>query len=132
MAHAVRAAVTGFMDALNRLDVPDMDRHFADDVTAFVPQAQAELAVGRGAVTGIFRRFADRVRPTTPRLALEARDVRVVVGDPLAVVTLHVRDGDGRMLRRRTFVLRRADGRWLISHLHASDLPADPAGPPAP
>jgi ketosteroid isomerase-like protein len=132
LAREVRAAVDGFIDALNRLDVAAMERHFADDVTAFVPQAQAELAVGRAAVTNIFRRFADRVRPTTPRLALEARDVRVAVGDPLAVVTLHVRDGDGRMLRRRTFVLRRADGRWRISHLHASDLPADPARPPAP
>ena len=102
----------------------------ADGTRAAAPRGGGlrALAVGRAAVNEIVRRFADRVRPTTPRLGLVPLDLRVAVGGPLAVATLLVRDADGRTLRRRTFVPRRPNGRWLISHLHALDL-ATPASP---
>jgi hypothetical protein len=36
------------------------------------------------------------------------------------VVTFHVRDEE---LCRRTFVMRRSQGHWLIEHMHASNAP---------
>jgi ketosteroid isomerase-like protein len=115
--------MANFMDALNALDVERMDAAFTDDVTAFVPTAQAEEVVGRVAVTGIFRVFADRTRLSTPRLNLVPEDERIVASPTLAVVTFQVRDTAPPVTHRRSFVFRRVGDRWLISHFHASDLP---------
>ena len=123
--------MTEFIDALNALDVEHMSRCFTADVTAFVPAAQDGLVDGRAALTDVFRRFADRVRPTTPRLGLVPQDVRVQQGGDLAVVTFQIVEAAPRVTRRRTFVFRREGGRWLISHMHASDLvPPLPSTPP--
>jgi ketosteroid isomerase-like protein len=120
---AVRAAMATFMDALNALDVARMDAAFTDDVTAFVPTAQADEVVGRAAVTRIFRVFADRTRLSKPRLNLVPEDERIAASPTLAVVTFQVRDTAPPVTHRRTFVFRRVGDRWLISHFHASDLP---------
>jgi len=120
----VRAAMASFLDALNALDVARMDAAFTDDVTAFVPTARADEAVGRPAVTAIFRAFADRVRRTTPRLNIVPEDERVSVSSTIGVVTFQVHEKDPAVTRRRTFVFRRTGDRWLISHFHASDITA--------
>jgi len=60
--------MNGFMDALNALDVDRMSAYFADDITGFVPLAQADRVEGREAMTRIFRNFVARTKPTTPRL----------------------------------------------------------------
>jgi uncharacterized protein (TIGR02246 family) len=119
---AVRAAMTEFIDALNALDVGHMSRCFTADVTAFVPAAQGGLVDGRHALTAIFQRFADAVRPRTPKLALVPQDVRVQQSGDLAVVTFQIVEHSPPVTRRRTFVFRREGGRWLISHMHASDF----------
>jgi phosphohistidine phosphatase SixA/ketosteroid isomerase-like protein len=124
----VRAAMSRFLDALNALDVTRMDAAFTDDVTAFVPTARPDEAVGRPAVTAIFRAFADRLRPSTPRLNIAPEDERVSASSTLGVVTFQVRDKDPSVTRRRTFVFRRTGDSWLISHFHASDI--TPAAPP--
>jgi broad specificity phosphatase PhoE/ketosteroid isomerase-like protein len=123
----VRAAMASFLDALNALnalDVARMDAAFTDDITAFVPTAQADEAVGRPAVTAIFRAFADRLRPTTPRLNIVPEDEQVEVSPTLAVVTFQVHEHNPDVTRRRTAVFRRVGDRWLISHMHASDIAA--------
>jgi ketosteroid isomerase-like protein len=122
----VRAAMASFLDALNALDVARMDAAFTNDITAFVPTAQADEAVGRPAVTAIFRAFADRLRPTTPRLNIVAEDERVEMSPTLAVVTFQVHEHNPDVTRRRTAVFRRVGDRWLISHMHASDIAAKP------
>jgi broad specificity phosphatase PhoE/ketosteroid isomerase-like protein len=122
----VRAAMANFLEALNALDVARMDAAFTDDITAFVPTAQADEAVGRPAVTAIFRAFADRLRPTTPRLNIVAEDERVEASPTLAVVTFQVHERNPNVTRRRTAVFRRVGDRWLISHMHASDVAAKP------
>jgi ketosteroid isomerase-like protein len=119
---AVREAMARFMDALNGLDVARMDAAFTDDVTAFVPLAQPDEAVGRAAVTQIFRTFADRARATTPRLNLVPEEEHIEASPTLAVVTFQIHETSPRMTRRRTFVFRRVGNSWLISHFHASDF----------
>jgi ketosteroid isomerase-like protein len=118
----VRAAMSGFMDALNALDADRMATFFAPDITAFVPVAQAERVEGKDAVVRIFRAFVERTRPVTSRLSLVPEDLKVELSGPLAVVTFNVRDTSAGLVRRRTFVWRRVEDRWLISHFHASDL----------
>ncbi len=118
----VRAAMSGFMDALNALDADRMAAFFAPDITAFVPAAQAERVEGKDAFVRIFRAFVERTRPATSRLALVPEDLKVELSGSLAVLTFNIRDAATGLVRRRTFVWRRMEDRWLISHFHASDL----------
>jgi uncharacterized protein (TIGR02246 family) len=123
---AVRAAMNGFMDALNALDVERMSAFFADDITSFVPVAQADRVEGREAVTRIFRNFVARTKPTTPRLNIVPEDVEVLVSGDLGVVSFNVREKSPDVTRRRTFVFVRSGDRWLIRHAHASDFAGNP------
>lgn len=122
LATDVRAAMSGFMDALNALDTDRMSSYFTEDITAFVPLAKAEYVDGRPAVTAVFRAFVEKVKPAISALHLVPEDERVEVSGDLAVVTFQIREQAPKITRRRTFVFRRTQGRWLISHFHASDL----------
>jgi uncharacterized protein (TIGR02246 family) len=122
---AVRAALSRYLDALNALDAERMAACFTEDATAFVPSAHAERVEGRAALLAVFRAFVARTRATAQRQPVVAQDLRVDVSGDLALATFEVR---GRAsLNRRSFVLRRSSGGWLISHFHASDFP--PAAP---
>jgi uncharacterized protein (TIGR02246 family) len=120
----VRAAMTGFLDALNALDADAMAGYFADDVTAFVPIAQPQRANGKAEVAAIFRDFAAQTRKTTPRINIKPDHVLVQASGDFGLVSFETIPGS--MLNRRTFVFRRIGGRWLIVHIHASNLPAHP------
>ena len=121
---AVRAAHEGYMKALNALDLDAMSAYFADDITAFVPLAQADRVQGKAAVVRIFRNFVDRVKPSTPNLNIVPEDVEVVVSGDLALVSFNVREPAAT--RRRTTVFARYGDRWLIRHFHASDFITPP------
>ena len=114
--------MAGFMDALNALDAEGMSAYFAEDITAFVPVAQADRVEGREAVTRIFRNFVARTKPVTPRLHLVPEDLDVQVSGGLGVVTFNIREKAPDVTRRRTFVFVRSGDRWLIRHFHASDF----------
>jgi ketosteroid isomerase-like protein len=57
-------------------------------------------------------------------LALQAQERETQAFGDTALVTFHLRTDQ---LNRRTFVLRRDADRWLIIHLHASNVPLPPA-----
>jgi ketosteroid isomerase-like protein len=120
----VRAAMSGFMDALNALDANAMSSFFAEDITAFVPVAQDDRVQGRDAVTRIFRNFVARTKPATARLHLVPEDLEIQVSGNLGIVTFNIRDKAPDVTRRRTFVFVRSGNRWLIRHFHASDFVA--------
>jgi ketosteroid isomerase-like protein len=121
-ADAVRAAMAGFLAALNALDADGMVALFTDDVTAFVPTAQPDRVEGREAVGRIFRDFVARTKAMTPRLHLVPEDLQAEASGGLGVVTFNIRDAEARIVRRRTFLFRRIGTRWLICHFHASDV----------
>jgi ketosteroid isomerase-like protein len=118
---AVHKAMTGFLAALNELDVPRMSADFADDITAFVPSAQIDRVEGKAAVTAIFSAFAERGK-TAPTATSVPDDMRIEVSGSLAIVHFMVHDAPPKPTRRRTFVWRKVGTRWLISHFHASDI----------
>ncbi len=113
----VRAAMQGFMDALNALDGERIAAYFADNITAFFPTAQGERVNGKAAVVEIFRTYvAASTKPTN----LVPEDLQVTMSNDLAVVTFNIRNP--AVTSRRTFVWRRTGGRWLITHFHASNF----------
>ncbi|HKV07037.1 MAG TPA: nuclear transport factor 2 family protein [Thermoanaerobaculia bacterium] len=122
---SVRAAMTDFMEALNSLDVDGMAAFFADDVTAFVPNAQGPRVEGKAALVEIFRRYVEATRKTTARTNLVPEDLEVDAYRDVAIVSFNLPGPDA--FGRRTFVFRREGSRWRISHFHASTF--RPAGP---
>lgn len=116
----VRAAMSGFMEALNSLDADRMATYFADDITAFVPLALGERVDGKAAVVEIFRRYSETTRKTTARTNIVPEDLRVERNGDIAIVTFNVRSPD--QVLRRTFVFRRGPRGWLITHFHASNF----------
>lgn len=116
----VRAAMSGFMEALNSLDADRMATYFADDITAFVPLAQGERVDGKAAVVEIFRKYSETTRKTTARTNIVPEDLRVDRDGDTAIVTFNVRSPDSVL--RRTFVFRHGGREWLITHFHASNF----------
>jgi hypothetical protein len=95
--------------------------HFLrDDITAFVPTAEAERVNGKPAVVEIFRQFVETTRKNTSRLELVPEDLEVDADDKTALVTFNVRSAESVL--RRTFVFRHQGDRWLIVHFHASNF----------
>lgn len=113
----VRAAMAGFMDALNNLDAPRIAAAFADDATAFFPLAQPQRANGRAEIDAVFRRYVEGQKGQKTNIV--PQDLKIETGGDLALVTFQVPGGS---TARRTFVFRRSGGRWLITHMHASNF----------
>jgi ketosteroid isomerase-like protein len=109
--------MANFMDALNNLDAERISATFAEDATAFFPVAQALRANGRAEIDAVFRRYVEGSKGQKTNLA--PHDMTVETSGDLALVTFQLPGGS---TARRTFVLRRTGGRWLITHMHASNF----------
>jgi ketosteroid isomerase-like protein len=112
--------VQTFIAANERADLPLMMSTFADDATIFMPGEPAKRISGSAAIRDAFAGlFAARRGP----IVITAADVQVQLLDDIANVTAHlVRPPTSPGTSRRTFVLRKTGDRWLIVHLHASNL----------
>lgn len=119
-AESVRATLDGFLSALNALDVDRIASFFADDVTAFVPTAQGSRVDGKAALTEVFRAYCERTRETGSRTNIVPEHLTVEQAGSVGIVTFEV--PSPASVARRTFVFRNHDGRWLISHFHASNF----------
>ena len=115
----VRAAMASFMSALNALDADRIIGAFAEDATAFFPLSQPQRANGREEIAAVFRRYIEgsNGQPTN----LVPQDMTVQTSGDLALVTFQIPGGS---TARRTFVLRHIGGKWLITHMHASNVRA--------
>lgn len=113
----VRAAMADFMSALNDLDAARISASFAEDATAFFPVAQPQRAQGRAEIDAVFRRYVDGQQGKTTNLV--PQDMKIETGGDLALVSFQIAGGS---TARRTFVFRRIRGRWLITHMHASNF----------
>lgn len=131
----VRAAVAEFVNALNALDAERFGRTLADDVTVFFPGPPfpAARAQGRAAVQGAFTQLFNALRQRGTRSAsLQPAGLAVQLYGDTAIATFHLLGQ--QEVGRRTLVLRRIGGRWLIVHMHGSVAPMQqrPAATPAP
>jgi uncharacterized protein (TIGR02246 family) len=114
----VRQAVDAFFDTMADHNWEKFRLGFSEDATFFAPGPNPQSAKrvhGRDEVAAVF----ERQLQNAPR-----ESVRSTRQDPLiqmlgdtAVVTLQWSD---RRMNRRTLVLQRQQGKWLIVHIHAS------------
>jgi uncharacterized protein (TIGR02246 family) len=131
----VRALVAEFVNALNAFDAERLGRTFAEDVTAFFPGPPFPAARirGRTNVQSAFAQLFAALRQRGTRAAnLSPAGLDVQLYGDTAIASFHF--VGPQEVGRRTLVLHRADGRWLIVHLHASVAPIlqRPAPTPAP
>jgi ketosteroid isomerase-like protein len=119
----VRAAVAEFIAALNAFDRDRIARAFADDATLFFPGAPfpAVRVDGKAQVAAAFGRFFEALRARGLRQGNVApRGLQIQLYGDVAIASFHL--AGGQEIGRRTLVLRRAGGRWLIVHMHGSSL----------
>ncbi|HEY0144203.1 MAG TPA: nuclear transport factor 2 family protein [Thermoanaerobaculia bacterium] len=116
----VRTAMNGFLEALNALDAGAINAHFAPDATAFFPVVASERVNGKEAISEIFRTYVTETRKNVQRTNIVAEEMRIERSGDLAVASFQVHNPSA--VSRRSFVLRREGGRWLIVHMHASNF----------
>ena len=118
--------VQTFIAANERADLPRLMSAFADDATVFMPGEPAKRISGSAAIRDAFAAlFAARRGP----IVITPADIDVQMYGDLAIVTAHlVRPSTAPGTSRRTFVLRKIGDRWLIVHLHASNLQGNGSG----
>ncbi len=123
---AIEEFTARFLTSFERLDMPAFIACFAEDATVFFPSPEPpERFSGKSAVQNHFQKVFDAIRSTAPsgppyhRLISQDLDVQLL-GPNVAVVSFHLRNSE--RLARRTLVLKKAGGKWLIAHLHASNV----------
>jgi uncharacterized protein (TIGR02246 family) len=124
-AQAVRQVVDAFVESLNTADIDAFSALFAPEATVFFPLSPvAGLLEGKAEIVKVFSIFFESVRSSGkgPRyMELTPEDLKIQLFGDTAVATFHF---SGRtMYSRRTLVLHRAGGKWLIVHMHGSGLP---------
>lgn len=122
---AVQKVVDGFIEALNGADVNAFIGFFAPDATLFFPLASLPLRLeDRQQIATAFAAFFEVVRkrePGPPYMNMIPVGTKVQLLGNVAVVTFHLKGEE--VVSRRTLVLQKRSGKWLIVHLHASSLP---------
>ncbi|OFV80656.1 MAG: hypothetical protein A2Y78_06415 [Acidobacteria bacterium RBG_13_68_16] len=121
---AVGKVVDGFIASLNAADVNLFISFFAPDATLFFPLSSLPLRLeDRQQIATAFSAFFEAVRrrhPEPPYMTMIPVGTRVQFLGNVSVVTFHLKGEEA--VSRRTLVLEKRSGTWLIVHLHASSL----------
>jgi uncharacterized protein (TIGR02246 family) len=134
---APAAVAQRFVVALENADTDGLLATFRDDATVFMPfAADPQRRDGKSEIRAAFAPMFEQMRRSgkpAPYMNLTPRDFQTrFYGDSTAIVTFHLGtipapDAKERStFSRRTVVLTKSDGEWLIAHLHASNIIFDP------
>jgi uncharacterized protein (TIGR02246 family) len=138
-AVAPTTAIDGFLSAMENADAEAMAALFAEDATVFMPfDAVPRRLVGREEIRSVFARFFEGARKSAagpPYMKLNPVDIHTQQFGDTAIITFHL----GRVpdaaatspssFSRRTFVMQRQGDRWVVRHLHASNMRLEPPKP---
>jgi len=124
---AIEAFTRKFLHAFENLDMKQFIACFADDATVFFPMPEPpERVQGKQAIQQRFEQVFASIRSTAksgpPFHHLKPEDLAIqLMPNQAAVVSFHLRNAE--RIGRRTLVLTKTSGQWLITHLHASNAP---------
>ena len=126
-------AVQRFVDAAASRDFDAIAECFSEDATVFFPIPEPPGRFdGREAIQRHFQQVFAGIRQssassTPPFHHLLPEQLQVqLVGDTAAVVTFQMTSAE--RVARRTLVLQKRGDRWLIVHLHASNVALEAHG----
>jgi ketosteroid isomerase-like protein len=121
---AAEEVLSRFIEALNTCDLESTMVLFSEDATVFFPFPEhAERIEGKKNISAAFAEFYESVRSQKngPRyMSIVPHNVEVQTAKNVAVVSFQIVSGP--VTSRRTLVLAKAHGRWVIMHLHASNI----------
>ncbi len=123
----VERTVREFLTAFEDLDWPKFTAAFEDGATVFFPAPEPpNRFTGRSEFEPPFQRVFAAIRASNPGgppfHQLKPEDLSVeVLADDMALVSFHLRNE--QRTARRTLVLVKTNDKWLIHHLHASNVP---------
>ena len=125
---AVTTQLSKFVRAFENLDFDQFQSFFADNVTVFFPpSAMVSARVdGKGKTMAVFKAFLKHVKEkklSPPYLDIKPQKLNIDLYGDIAVVTFELNDPGA--LSRRTIIMKKINGQYLIIHLHASkaDIP---------
>ena len=123
------SVVEAFVQANERADLELIVSTFDETAILFPPGDRPQRATGKAEIRAFFEgTFGQRRGPIT----ITPRDVHVQQLGDIAVVTAHLGPlpalpvSEPTTFSRRTFVVKRVGSRWVIVHLHASNLQLSP------
>jgi ketosteroid isomerase-like protein len=126
VAAEVERVMNAFLIPFSNQNVAEFIDYFSDDAVVFFPNAGfAPMRVeGKADIARTFEKVFKPGRPAPPggRPLIQPQDLKIQAFGDSAIVTFHL--GSDATRGRRTFVLRRADSKWRIVHLHASTIAA--------
>ena len=122
-----------FVAAIAEADWSSFRRFWAEDAVMYAPASTGSIRLeGLAALEREWRVQFDQMRDLAKKRGLTAapfttiapRDLRIdQVAPSVGVVSFHL-DDEGR-IRRRMFVAVKSGSEWRVTHLHASNLPAE-------
>ena len=129
VAGSIEEALATFVTAFDDLDWPVFRACFSARPTIFHPAAPNIKRIDtpeqfENAWSGVFARIKENSgRTSPPYMHLVPQDLRIEkLSDDVALVTFHLIDG--RIVSRRTLVMKRQSAGWKIVHVHASNIEA--------
>lgn len=124
--------VKTFVAALENADLDAIVGTFSENATMFMPVPLVpKRLTGRQEIRDAFAPLLDNIRAAKtapPYMTLTPQDLAVQEFGTIAIVTFHLgspaSDKPDAMtsFSRRTFVLQQFNGKWLIVHMHASNM----------
>jgi len=125
---APRAALDQFISAFDNLDWEAFRRCFADSASLFNPDIPEAISLhrmdGRVDIERNFRAVFDAAGAGTDNKHspnIHPENVRVQSFGDTAIITFEFRRSE-HSIGRRTVVLNKLKGSWLIVHMHASNV----------
>ena len=121
---AISVCLNHFVQAFEALDLKGIMECFSQDATSFFPVHHYPHKINdKAEITEQFRNVISKIKEAgLTRISLPVQDLDIFEFGEVALATFHIMDND---LSRRTIVLKKENGTWLITHLHASNAPLE-------
>ena len=115
----VRETLDRFLRAVESRELERIAPFFEEDAQMFSPLGTYPARLdGRTAVMDQFKAISEALKQMPTPLRIDPQELVVREFGDIALMTFHLKLPGP--LHRRSFVLRKRDGRWRIAHIHAS------------
>jgi uncharacterized protein (TIGR02246 family) len=115
----VRETLDGFFRGVEARDLDRIAPYFEEDAQMFSPLGTYPARLdGRAAIMEQFKAISEALKQMPTPIRIDPQEMVVREFGDIALVTFHLKLPGP--LHRRSFILRKRDGRWRIAHIHAS------------
>jgi uncharacterized protein (TIGR02246 family) len=115
----VRETLDRFLRAVESRELERIAPFFEEDAQMFSPLGTYPARLdGRAAVMEQFKAISEAMKQMPTPIRIDPQELIVREFGDIALLTFHLKLPGP--LHRRSFVLRKRDGRWRIAHIHAS------------